>query len=128
MLVVPENGYKSILLKDVQDFFLTRGDSTIIQFVPYIEDRKTKVQEDYVIQSGDQFIFRMQINAKTNFEKYCITDVEQNTCMLLLEHDDTINFDMRTYYYELELINIYDEHYTFISGRVTLGKEIERHG
>ena len=37
------------------------------------------------------------------------------------------NLDFRTYYYEVELITADEDHYTFITGRLTIGREIENH-
>ena len=112
---------------DNQDISLTRGDTAYLQFIPQVEGENHK-RIDYVLNDGDTVIFRLK-STKSIFEKDCVIDLAENTSILVLVPDDTINLDFATYYYEVELVTIYGEHFTFIANkRFTIGKEIEPHG
>lgn len=111
-----------LLLLEKQNVFITRSDTAYLQFIP--EDQKTK--QEYEFQDGDSVIFRIQLD-KDNFEKECFVDLATNECTLKLTPDETANLDFRTYYYEVELITADEDHYTFITGRLTIGREIENH-
>lgn len=106
-----------------QDIFLTKGDSGFIRFIPRYEDKSL-----YIIQLSDRFVFRVKIRDNTVLEKELLIETTDNIARLLLEPEDTENLNPGTYYYEVELIDGYNHHFTFVAyQRFTLGKEIERH-
>lgn len=106
-----------------QEITLTKGDSAFIRFIPIYDDATL-----YQIQASDIVTFRLKLKEKTIFEKECMIEPTDNLARLLLEPADTENLNPGTYYYEVELIDGYEHHFTFIAyQRFTIGKEIELH-
>lgn len=106
-----------------QEITLTKGDSGFIRFIPKYDDGTL-----YVLQPSDTMIFRIKLREKTIFEKECMIETTDNIARLLLEPADTEDMTPNTYYYEVELIDGYEHHFTFVAyQRFTLGKEIELH-
>lgn len=106
-----------------QEITLTKGDSGFIRFIPKYDDGTL-----YVLQPSDTMIFRIKLKEKTIFEKECMIETTDNIARLLLEPADTEDMTPNTYYYEVELIDGYEHHFTFVAyQRFTLGKEIELH-
>lgn len=106
-----------------QEITLTRGDSGFIRFIPKYDDGTL-----YQLQLSDRMIFRLKLREVTIFEKECSIETIDNIARLLLEPADTENMNPGTYYYEVELVDGYDHHFTFIAyQRFTIGKEIEVH-
>ena len=106
-----------------QEITLTKGDSGFIRFIPIYDDKSL-----YELQLSDRMVFRLKLREATVFEKDCSIEPTDNLARLLLEPSDTENLNPGTYYYEVELIDGYNHHFTFIAyQRFTIGKEIEVH-
>lgn len=104
---------------------LTRKDTAYLKVIPQIQDEDTKEFSDYIMEEGDRVVFRIQ-RERDVFEKDCQVDLETNSVVLTLVPDDTASLDIRTYYFEFELITSRGEHFTFIAKkRITMDKEIE---
>lgn len=105
-----------------RDIEMTRGDTAYLQAVPYLDDGKTL----YELQEGDNVILR--IKSRPIFEKAADIDFENNTATITLVPEDTEFMDFQTYMYEIELVTLSEEHFTFIANaRFTIGKEVEEH-
>lgn len=109
-----------------QTITLTRGDTAAIQPIPTV----TATGEPYVFEDGDKVYFRLRQlpDVGAVFEKECYIDLENNTCNLTLQPDDTIDLSMSEYRYEFELVDTNNGHYTFIANqKFIVGKELENH-
>lgn len=112
---------------DKQSITLTRGDTAYIRFIPQVKNEQGRFV-DRELEEGDTVIFRIKTSPDV-FEKQCFIDYGGNRVVLNLVPSDTENLEFKTYYYEVELVTKYDEHFTFIENqRFTIGKEIEQHG
>ena len=110
-----------------QEIYLTRADTAYLQFIPMEKIPEQKEPTPRILQNGDKVIFRLKTNGAV-FEKECLIDLEENSCILSLEPTDTINLDFQTYKYEVELVTNIQEHFTFVADqRFTIGKEYEPH-
>lgn len=111
---------------DGQSIYLTRGDTGEFSFTATNDDGT-----DYEFQTGDVVYFRMALKPGRDeaLEKECVVDTENNKAALVLEPEDTQNFDFKVYRYEVELIAAEGGgHYTFIEDQpFEIGKEIEPH-
>jgi len=118
-----------MLYIDKQEITLTRGDTAYLRFIPQVFNKKTCEWEDRILTEGDRVIFRISTSNNTVFEKECFINISDNTAKLTLDEEDTANLDFKTYYYEVELVSVLNEHFTFIAHqRFTVGKEEEKHG
>lgn len=112
-----------MIIINKQEITLTKGDSGFIRFIPIYDDKSL-----YELQPSDRVVFRLKLRETTVFEKDCSIEPTDNLARLLLEPSDTENLNPGTYYYEVELIDGYNHHFTFIAyQRFTIGKEIELH-
>lgn len=117
-----------MLTVDRYEIHLTRGDTAYLK--PFleveIEDQPGKF-EPYEYEEGDRVIFRLASNSKLVLEKECVIDLENNKATLTLIPEDTKNLEPKAYSYCIELVTVYDEHFTAIeNGRFVLGKELEK--
>ena len=119
-----------MLTIDKNEIHLTRGDTAFIKAIPEIEKEDAPGKyELYILEEGDEIVFRLAVNSKTVLEKACDIDVANNKAVLTLAPEDTEELEARTYYYCFELITTTGAHFTFIeNARFTLGKELEKHG
>lgn len=108
-----------------QNITLTRGDTAYLKFIPKVRGEGSSY-EDYELQDGDVVIFRVQKNPI--FEKQAVIDLEENTAILTLIPEDTIDWKIQQYNYEVELVTALDEHFTFIANqKFIISEEIEQH-
>ena len=102
---------------------LTRGDTAYIDIDNFIDyDGNT-----YYLQEGDRMFFRLR-TTKQLLTKEMVVDWENNIATLIIEPRDTIPLPVAAHRYEIELVTIDDEHFTFVANKIfTIDKEQEVH-
>ena len=104
---------------------LTRGDTAYINLDPLINSDGTV----YEFQEGDKIYFRLRTNTYRLLTKELEIDLSTNTATLSIDPLDTANFPLGVHKYELELVTVLNEHFTFIANKkFILDRELEGHG
>lgn len=102
---------------------LTRGDTLYLDVAAY-EDEDLTILHHLV--EGDKMFFRLA-GAGAYIEKEIPINLETNLGLLTLVPSDTKSLDFITYKYEIELVTVLDEHFTFIANKnFKIDEELQR--
>ncbi len=112
-----------LIIDEYNNITLTRGDTAYIDLSEFFDyDGDT-----YYLQQGDKIYFRLR-TPKQILTKELEINTGLNMATLTINPEDTIPFAFGDYRYEMELVTVDNEHFTFIADkRFTVDKEQEVH-
>lgn len=109
------------MVKFLDDYGIqaTKGDTIIMPFVVFNNDKSI-----YQVQDGDIINFGMKQSYED--EECLIEKTINNTSLtLVLDHDDTKNLEVGSYYYDIQITRINGNIvHTFISGIINITNEV----